>query len=102
MRRLLLGLGSLALAGMGLFPPWQLTYAGQERTVGPIPAGYHFVLRSRTQGQGPLAAYSVDVNQLAIQMSVIVFAFVGIALIVPGGRGRGGQERVEVNREVLG
>jgi hypothetical protein len=82
MRRLLLGLGSLALAGMALFPPWQATFRYDEKTVGPIPSGYHFVLRSRTEAK-VVVVYSVDVSQLAVQMSVIVFVVAGIALIIP-------------------
>ena len=90
MKKLLTAVGAFVIAGMGLFPPWQITIIG-EKTIGPVPSGYHFVLRSRTQSsQGAITTYSIDLAQLAVQTSVVALMVCGAALIVPSERKRTG------------
>lgn len=83
MKKLILGLGCLVLAGMALFPPWQVFVFDEGNTAGPVPAGYHFLLRQRVGGQGRLQTYAVDLNHLLVQMGAVIFVLGAVALLVP-------------------
>ena len=82
---------SLILAGMCLFPPWQSTFVASGIT---LPDGYHFLLRPRLQSGEHIAVASVDFSQLALQMTVVVFAAAGIGLISRRKDYKGGQQEV--------
>ena len=78
-RKLLLGISSLLLAGMCLFPPWNALIVGSTVT---LPDGYHFLFRQRLhESSGGIRVVSVDFGQLALQMTVVVFMGLGVVLI---------------------
>jgi len=101
-RRTVLAVGLLAIAAMGVFPPW--VTAPERHPSATTPAGYHFLLNGpappprpsrfaeaydnslygKSTSEGPRFV-RIDYARLAVQW-VVVVALVGVAMALTGPR----------------
>lgn len=67
-QRLAVSIGAAAIAIMGLFPPWEYTFATPMGGASSNPAGYAFILKPPApQEDTPLNGVRVDFARFGVQ-----------------------------------